>query len=461
MNEFSMSRYPLTLLALLALAGCSSAPEAPQALPAAPIAWNHAVSAAAAPDAQWWRAFASAELDALVEQGLADNFDLAAAVARLRQAEASARAAGAPLLPRLDGNLGASREGRPGGDADVAGNLYSGGLAASYEVDLWGRLSADRQAAEAELAASRFDRDALRLTLSASLGETWLRQVALAERLRLAELNLANAERVLATVQARQVAGSATLLELAQQRGLVAEQRRSREELRQQADDVRSALAVLLGQAVPAEPSSVELTALVVPSVSAGLPSELLLRRPDLARAEAQLSAADADLRAARAAMLPRLNLSAGASASAGSLNRVFADPVYSLAAALTAPIFEGGALAAERDRAAARREELLADYRQSIVAAFADVQMALNAGAGVEAQWQAQQEVQAQAERALQLAERRYRAGAEDLLNLLDAQRTLYAAEDQSAQLRLARLQASVALARALGGGWQAATGE
>ncbi|WP_052081184.1 efflux transporter outer membrane subunit [Pseudomonas sp. ML96] len=451
-----MSRYPLTLLALLTLAGCSSAPEAPPALPAAPAEWNHAVAAAAAPDALWWRAFASAELNALVERGLADNFDLAAAAARLRQAEASSRAAGAPLLPRLDGNLGASREGRLGGDPDTAGNLYSGGLAASYEVDLWGRLSADREAAEAELAASRFDRDALRLTLSASLSETWLRQVALAERLRLAELNLANAERVLATVQARAAAGSATQLELAQQRGLVAEQRRSREELRQQADDVRSALAVLLGQAVPAETSSAALTALVAPSVNAGLPSELLLRRPDLARAEAQLSAADADLRAARAAMLPRLNLSAAASGSNGSLNRVFADPIYSLAAALTAPIFDGGALAAERDRTAARREELLAAYRQSIVAAFADVQVALNAGAGVEAQWQAQQEVQAQAERALQLAERRYQAGAEDLLNLLDAQRTLYAAEDQSAQLRLARLQASVALARALGGGWQ-----
>ncbi|MDG9923485.1 MULTISPECIES: efflux transporter outer membrane subunit [unclassified Pseudomonas] len=451
-----MSRHPLTLLAALLLAGCSATPEAPDALPDAPAEWSHAVAAAAAPDALWWHAFASAELDALVERGLTDNFDLAAAAARLRQAEASARAAGAPLLPRLDGNLGASREGRLGGDADTAGNLYSGGLAASYEVDLWGRLSADRESAEAELAASRFDRDALRLTLSASLTESWLRQVALAERLRLAELNLANAERVLATVQARQAAGSATQLELAQQRGLVAEQRRSREELRQQADDIRSALAVLLGQAAPAEPSSAALTALVAPSVSAGLPSELLLRRPDLARAEAQLSAADADLRAARAAMLPRLNLSAGASGANGGLNRVFADPLYSLAAALTAPIFDGGALAAERDRSAARREELLAAYRQSIVAAFADVQVALNAGAGVEAQWQAQQEVQAQAERALQLAERRYRAGAEDLLNLLDAQRTLYAAEDQSAQLRLARLQASVALARALGGGWR-----
>ncbi|WP_447595219.1 efflux transporter outer membrane subunit [Aquipseudomonas campi] len=450
-----MTRYLApALCAALLLSACSHKPEAPAERSAAPTQWRHAQAGETVTDT-WWRGFASTELDTLIERALVDNQDLAAAAARLRQAEASARAAGAPLLPRLDGNLGASREGRLGGNPDTAGNRYNGGLAASYEVDLWGRLAADRDAAQAELAASRFDRDALRLTLTATLVETWLRQVALAERLRLADLNLANAERVLATVQARQAAGAATPLELAQQRGLVAEQRRTREELRQQADDIRSNLAVLLGQGTPADTTSAALATLAAPSLSAGLPSDLLLRRPDLARTEAQLSAADADLRAARAALLPRLNLSAGASGAAGGLNRVFADPVYSLAAALTAPIFDGGALAAERDRSAARREELLATYRQRIVEAFADVQVALNASAGVDAQWQAQREVQAQAERALQLAERRYRAGADDLLNLLDAQRTLYAAEDQSVQLRLARLQAGVALARALGGGW------
>ncbi|WP_220812686.1 efflux transporter outer membrane subunit [Pseudomonas paralcaligenes] len=450
-----MTRY-LPLPLILLLAACSHAPDAADTLPEAPQAWRHAPLAGEAPNQDWWRGFASAELDALIEQALAGNHDLAAAAARLRQAEASARAAGAPLLPRLDGTLGANREGRLGGDAETVGTRYSGGLAASYEVDLWGRLAADHDAALAELAASRFDRDALRLTLTASVADAWLRQIALGERLRLAGLNLANAERVLATVEARQAAGAATPLELAQQRGLVAEQRRIREELRQQVDDVRSQLAVLLGQGEPAEQARSALASLDVPTLDGGLPSELLLRRPDLARAEARLSAADADLRAARAALLPRLNLSAGASGSANRLSRLFADPVYSLAAALAAPIFDGGALAAERDRSAARREELLADYRKSIVEAFADVQVALNAGAGVDAQWQAQQEVQAQAERALRLAEQRYRAGADDLLNLLDAQRTLYAAEDQSAQLRLARLQTGVALARALGGGWR-----
>lgn len=453
-----MTRYLiLALCVALLLSGCSHKPETPAELPAAPAQWRHAQAGEAVTDT-WWRSFASTELDALIDQALRNNQDLAAAAARLRQAEASSRAAGAPLLPRLDGNLGASREGRLGGNGEAVGNRYSGGLVASYEVDLWGRLAADYDAAQAELAASRFDRDALRLSLTASLVETWLRQVALDERLRLADLNLNNAERVLATVQARANAGAATPLELAQQRGLVAEQRRSRAELRQQADDVRSNLAVLLGQGEPAATSSTSLVTLQAPSLTVGLPSELLLRRPDLARAEAQLSAADANLRAARAALLPRLNLSAGANGSAGSLSRVFADPLYSLTTALTAPIFDGRALSAERDRSDARREELLANYRQRIIEAFADVQVALNAGSGVEAQWQAQQDVQAQAERALQLAERRYQAGADDLLNLLDAQRTLYAAEDQSALLRLARLQSGVALARALGGGWSAA---
>lgn len=454
-----MTRYLLpALCGALLLSGCSHTAESPASLPTAPSEWRHARDSGETPTDTWWRGFASSELDALVEQALNDNQDLTAAAARLRQAEASARAAGAALLPRLDGNLGASREGRLGDNGENAGNRYGGGLVARYEVDLWGRLAADRDAARAELAASRFDREALRLSLTASLVDTWLRQAALAERLRLAELNLNNAERVLATVQARQAAGAATPLELAQQRGLVAEQRRSREALRQQADDVRSSLAVLLGQSEPSAVSPTSLTVLQAPSLAAGLPSDLLLRRPDLARAEAQLRAADADLRAARAALLPRMDLSAGASGTAGSLSRVFADPLYSLAAALTAPIFDGGALAAARERSAARREELLASYRQRIIEAFADVQVALNAGTGVEAQWQAQQEVQAQAERALQLAERRYRAGADDLLNLLDAQRTLYEAEDRSAQLRLARLQSRVALARALGGGWRQA---
>lgn len=452
-----MSYRLLSLPLLLALHGCTSQ-EPAVVTPAAPAQWQHAplVSAQVAPN--WWQGFANAELDRLVDQALVANDDLAAAVARVRQAEASARMAGAPLLPQLDGTLGAGREGRLGGDAEVAGNSYSAGLAASYEVDLWGRINAGRDSALADLRASQFDRAALQVTLSAGVVSSWLQRVGLDQRLCIAGLNLDNAERVLRTVESRQRAGAATSLELAQQRGVVAEQRRALAALSQQTEDSRVALAVLLGQSSSGQLGLAEqqLEALQLPPISAGVPSDLLLRRPDLARAEAQLAAADADVQVARAALLPRLNLTATAGGSAERISDVFADPVYSLGSALLAPIFDGGYLAASRDLAEAQREELLVAYRSSIVSAFADVQLALNGLAGVEAQWQAQQAVLEQAELAFRLSESRYRAGADTLLTLLDTQRTLYAAQDDSAQLQLARLQAGVALYRALGGGWQ-----
>ncbi|SDH17648.1 efflux transporter, outer membrane factor (OMF) lipoprotein, NodT family [Pseudomonas flavescens] len=444
------------LLAALLVAGCSGTPDTPPDLPAAPERWRNALPAQARPANDWWRMFASRELDGLMRQAEAGNQDLAGAVARLRQAQASARLAGADLLPHLDGKLDAGREARLGGDPEVDGNSYSASLAASYEVDLWGRLSATRDSARFAAEASRFDRDTLWVTLSAALASAWLDSVGLQERRRIARLNLANAERVLQTVAARQSAGAATSLELAQQRGVVALQRRELASIGQQYEDSLAALALLLGQRVDELAlARTGLFELPQPQLGAGIPSELLLARPDLALAEANLRAADADLQAARAALLPRLSLSAEVGGSAPRTSRVFSDPLYSLAAALAAPIFDGGALRAERDIAQAKREELLAAYRGALIAAFADVEVALNGIAGVQAQQQAQDEVLEQAERAFRLAESRYRAGAETLLVLLDTQRSLYSAQDEAAQLRLQRLQASVALARALGGGW------
>lgn len=446
------------LLAALLLGGCSQTADAPAGLPEAPEHWRNAAAESAAPlCSQWWRAFASSELDALMTRALSDNQDLAAAVARLRQAEAVARRAGAELSPRLDGNLGADRQARLGGNPDVDGNAYSGNVAASYEVDLWGRLRASRDSAAFALDASRFDRDALQVTLSAAVVSAWLDAVGLQERQRIASLNLQNAERVLGTVEARQSAGAATSLELAQQRGVVALQRRELASVTQLREDSLATLAVLLGGRVDELPvSQARLFELPMPDIGAGIPSELLLARPDLARAEANLASADANVQAARAALLPRLSLTATVGGSADSASRVFANPLYSLGAALTAPIFDGGSLRAGRDLAMAQREELLANYRGALITAFAEVEVALNGLSGTGAQQQAQDEVLLQAERAFRLAESRYRAGAETLLTLLDTQRSLYSAEDEAARLRMLHLQASVNLVRALGGGWR-----
>lgn len=448
----------LLLSLMLLLAACTSpAPQTDALAPDLPAHWRTSSVAANVVTADWWRTFGSDELSALVQAAQVQSQDVAAAAARVRQAEAAARVAGAALRPAVTASLDASREARLGGQADVDGDSFGASLSVSYEVDLWGRLASTRDAARATWQASRFDRDTVQLAVTAGVASAWLQAVAMTERQGLAEENLAAAERLLVLVESRARAGAATPLELAQQRGLVASQRRVVGVLKQQTEDARTAIAVLLGQteAPRIGPSSME--SLVLPKVGAGVPSALLTRRPDIARAEAQLMAADADVAAARAAMLPSLSLTAGVGSGGDRLRRVLDNPLYSLAAALAAPIFDGGRLAASRDLAQGQQEALLASYRQTIAAAFADVEVALNAGARLAEQASAQDEALAQAQRALALAESRYRAGAETLLVLLDAQRTLTTAQDLAVQIKLARLQAAVSLYRALGGGWAA----
>jgi NodT family efflux transporter outer membrane factor (OMF) lipoprotein len=452
-------RHAGMLAAGLWLAGCAvQQVPADRAPPELPARWAAGFEAAGdGVTAGWWHSFGSAELAALVEQAQARSLDVAAAAARVRQARASAGIAGAALAPELAASLDAGREGRIGGAAAVGGNRFGAGLSASYEVDFWGRQQAARDGALFALQASVFDRDTVRLTVTASVANAWLQAVALCERIGIGERNLQSARRLLALVESRVRAGAATLLELAQQRGLVASQQRELAALRQQAGEARTALGVLLARPAGVPAGCAPLASLAVPDVAAGLPAELLARRPDIARAEARLAAADAGVAAARAAMLPALTLSGGIGAGGDRLRRVFDNPLYSLAAGLAAPVFDGGRLAAGHALAQAQREELLADYRRAIVEAFGDVEVALNTQAGVQAQAAAQAEELEQARRALELAESRYRAGAQTLLTLLDAQRTLYAAQDAAARLKAQRLQAAVALYRALGGGWQA----
>ncbi|MCY1496963.1 Solvent efflux pump outer membrane protein SrpC [compost metagenome] len=450
-----MRRTAVSLGMLLALAGCAGDPPLPAPSAELPAQWRYSVPGEAdAVDAEWWKRFGSAELDLLVERARRDSHDVQAAEARLRQARAGVQLAGAALLPTLDGVLRASRYDVRHGDSS---HDYRAALEASYEVDFWGRNRALRDAAGEQWRASRFDLDTLRLSLTAAVATAWLERAGFGERLRIAELDLASAERILATLESRERAGAAMPLELAQQRALVAGRRGEVAALRQQLNQSEVTLGVLLGVA----PQSLHLSGtlpegLVAPRIDSGVPAQLLVRRPDIARAEAQLAAADADLAAARAALFPRVVLNAGGGFASERIGSLLDDPFHELSAALLAPIFDGGQLSALRDQADARRTELLADYRQSIVVALAEVESGLNAIAGLDARLRAQDEQVHQARLAFALADSRYRAGAENLLTLLDAQRTLYAAQDLQALLWQARLQASVALYKALGGGWK-----
>ena len=446
----------------LVLGGCAApVMDAAQPAPALPKQWPQAATATEADAAlsqHWWRSFGSAELDSVVDRAQIQSWSVAEAAARVRQAAARWNQAGAALLPEVNGGMNATRNKSLSGGESTAQNRFTASLSASYEVDFWGRNRAGRDAAQAAWKASVFDRDTVQLTVTAGAAQAWLHSVALHERVDIARLNLQSAERLVQLVESRARAGAASALELAQQKGLVASQRRSLLALQQQALDAQAALATLLGQAGGADVVTTSLLGLQMPAVGVGVPAQLLVRRPDIARAEAQLAAAHANVQVARAAMLPRLTLTGSVGTGDDRWQRMFDNPLYALAAGLTAPIFDAGRLAAGNELAMAQREELLATYRKTIIEAFADVQLALHAVTGVQAQAEAQSEELAQARKALSLAETRYRSGAESLLTLLDAQRTLYAAQDVAVQLRLAHLQAHVSLYKALGGGWDMA---
>ncbi|WP_449434121.1 efflux transporter outer membrane subunit [Pseudomonas putida] len=461
------SRISLLTLSLF-LAACSTAPPpAPGIVP--PASWQAADDAAphSLPDAQWWQAFASRELDQLIELARHNSHDLAAAAARVRQAQARAVIAGAPLLPELQFGLDASRqrllrgEGNDQLDASSSertSTSFDARLSASYEIDFWGAVRAARDSALRGLDASRFDRQTVELTLFSGVADSYLQGLALQEQLRIARLNLRNAEDVLRLVEARAQAGSTTRLELAQQRSLVAAQQRQLPLLEQQWQDSRVTLATLLGQPVQQLPASHEAIAdLRWPRIGSGVPSDLLARRPDIAAAEARLAAASANVQVARAAMLPKLTLGAEFGSGARTFAQILDSPYYTLTSGLVAPVFNHGRLRAARELAQAEQEELLEDYRASILAGFADVEKALNATRGIDRQRQWQDQEVEQARLAFDLAERQYRAGAQTLLTVLDTQRSLYQAQDQQARLQLGQLQASVALYKALGGGWQA----
>jgi multidrug efflux system outer membrane protein len=449
---------PLT--AALVLGACAATSNPPAPVPAVPSAWTEPGAAdAVALTRDWWRHFDSPELSRLIDAALRASPDMAIGAERVAQAEAQVRIAGATLFPALNFGAGTGRrETRPEGGSWSGENSSSVALSASYELDLWGRIGSGVRSAESSLRATRFDRETVRLTLVAGVANGYFQLLSLRGRLAIAGENLAIAQRVFKVVDARARNGAASALDVARQRAAVLTLRASIPPLELQQRQTLYALAILSGrppEGFDAAGSSV--TALAVPRVAPGLPADLLARRPDLASAEAQLAAANADVAAARAALLPDISLTGSAGLASNVLIDFLNAPTATLmlGASLLQPVFDGGRLRGQVDVAASRERELVEAYRKSILAALADVESAL-ASVGRTAEQEAlQAQVVEQARIALRLAEVRYREGADDLLTVLDAQRTLFQSEDQLAQLRLSRLQASIGLFKALGGGW------
>jgi NodT family efflux transporter outer membrane factor (OMF) lipoprotein len=448
-------------LACAVLTGCASRAPIVEPPPKVdlPAAWasTEASGHQAWPDKHWWQRFGSPELTHLVDEGQSGNLELAGALARVRQAEAEARIAGVSLLPTAtfysDANRAVPiRSGSASTSADS-------GLQVSYEVDFWGRNKAGVASAEASLEANYFDRQTVALTVTSGIVSTYLQVLSLRDRLAVARAHVANAEHVLTLVEAQAQAGAASPLDLARQRSAVAQQKAEIPGLMQQEREAQAALAILLGKTPQTFAVGQQgLDTITLPEVSPGLPSELLSRRPDIRRAEASLAAADANVAVARANLFPNVTLTGALGTQSSALLSLLNAPnlLANVSASLMAPIFDGGRLKRERDLAVARKQELIQTYRATVIAALSEVESALGQISSLDEQRRLKTTELEQARQAYDLAEIRYKAGAEDLMTVLDTQRALSDVQNDMGKLKLQRLQATVSLYKALGGGWQ-----
>jgi len=460
-----MNKLPIPLLAALFVSGCAT--PVPQALQQekqpksfiGPIQSESSVW----PDAQWWQGFGDPELSALAQRAENGNRDLAQAAARVMAAEAQATIQRSTLFPQIGGQALHTNGGCRGQACNEFAPQKNYGLTfnASYEVDFWGLARDNLRSANEELKSARFAQQAVALSVTANVANQYFNVLALRRRIAIAHENIAAINSILDIIKLRAKSGSISHLDLAQETA-------QQEAVESQLPGLETAekqslftLAVLLGE--PPESFDVKaqnMDGIAAPKVGPGLATELLLRRPDVAQAEADLAAAHANLDAARAAFFPAISLTGSGgfvSTAIGTLTQG-ANFGYAYGFNLAQTIFDGGRLIGQKDLAKATQEAFIAGYQSAALNAYADVETALVQVANSRRAADHLTREVAAAREAFQIGSLQYRQGAADLLTILQTQQTLFQAEDQLAQSTLANRQAIVHLFEALGGGWQEA---
>ena len=449
----ALKRLAASLTIGILAAGCSLTPD--YIRPAVPVPDTFtSKSKAAVPniDPQWWRAFRNRTLNRLVAEANEDNTDIAAAIRRVEQARANFRIARSELFPAIEatGRTDITRTKVKGFPADTRRTSRASALL-DWDLDIFGGNRAATAAARADVASRHFDRESIELTIQAEVALAYISVLLARERLRIADETIVNFNEVLRIAQARFEAGAATNLDIAQQSSALATARAARAIFVEQVRNGENALAVLVGDAAGTiKVNGAGLGALRAPRLNAGRPAALLYRRPDIRRAEADLIAANADIGVARAELFPSLALDLEAA--------VATDPVtttISLGSNLLAPIFQGGRLRAGVRLSEARMAELVEVYRKTVLVGLQEVEDALAAIRSAQQRASSLSTALNEARTAYRLSRIQYEAGAIDFQTLLDAQRTLFVAEDDLAFARFDRLVAAVELVRALGGGW------
>ena len=458
-------------LAALMLAGCAT--EVPQVLtsPLVPKTFTAPIpdSAQIWPQADWWKTFGNPELSDLIAKAQSGNQDLAAAAARVMEAQAQKTIQRSALFPQFD--LDGQGE-RAGGSTTLAansgtgvpttvtsaGNTFGLSLGASYELDFWGLARDNLRSAEETLKSARYAKEVVALTVTSNAADNYFAVLALRKRISILGENIAAINDILRVIKLKVSTGSSSHLDLAQEQAQLEAVETQLPALQEQEREGRYALAVLLGQS-PEEfdVTTRDLEAIEAPVVGPGLPFELLLRRPDVAQAEANLAAAHANVDAARAAFLPQISLTGEggfASAAAGILLHS-SNFGWEYGANLLQTVFDGGRLIGQKRLTDATQNELIANYRSAVLNAMSDVETSLGQVASDRTQEEHLTREVAAAREAFRISELQYRQGSTDLLTVLQTQQTLFGAEDQLAQMTEARLQAVVRLYQALGGGW------
>ncbi|HXR58903.1 MAG TPA: efflux transporter outer membrane subunit [Burkholderiales bacterium] len=456
----------LLLAAAAVLAGCLAKPDYQRPAVELPESWKQSAPPAVL-DGRWWTIYGDRSLDVLVEEALKSNTDLAVAVARVDEARALVKDAEAALYPTVDAtgvrrrslSSGATGLLPPGVPRELNDTRLA--LNVSYEIDLWGRLSTTAQAARADLLATGAARDTVRITLAADVTKAWFALKSLDAQVEATRRTLKLREEALGLQKKRFEHGLISEFEYRQLEAEAASVRAQLPPLERDREAQEAALAVLLGRSAKqimessiARASDQEDKALaaVVPS---GLPSELLLRRPDLVEAEQRLIAANARVAVARTALFPSISLTGFLGTEAAAMRNLFSGPagIWSLAAAIAQPIFSGGRLEAQTEAARARERQVLARYQGAIQNAFREVRSALAAQTRARESFEAQAQRAAALGSALRLARLRYDNGMASQLDVIDAERNLLAAEVARYEALRAQRAAVADLYKALGG--------
>ena len=450
----------------LSLAACSLVP--PLDRPPAPLPARYdatVVEQATGADLGWREMFTDARLRRLIELALVNNRDLRIATMNLEAVRAQFDISSAARLPSVSATGGMTRQRIPadaGAGASGVQEQKTAGLGLSaFEIDLFGRVRAQSEAAFARYLASEQGRRAAQISLVAAVADAYFAEVLASQQLGLTDSTLEDWRSSLRIARLLNEAQQNSGLDIAQAEGQVASAEADLEARRRTLAQARNALQLLVGAAVPAGLDGalpLEMQALPT-ALPAGLPSDLLTRRLDILQAEQALVASNADIGAARAAFFPQISLTASLGFASSSVGSLFsgAQKAWSFSPQITQPLFQGGRLRAELDLARIRNNVAVADYERVIQIAFREVADGLAARATYGNQIAAQLRTVASVERARELSDLRYRAGQEGRLQLLDVQRTAYAARQALLELRRDEFRATTALYKALGGGHDA----